>query len=52
MLGPLVLPCLFIGDRRSALVKVLCYKSVGRWLDSWWWHWNFFYWHWILPMVL
>jgi len=25
----------------STVVKVLCYKSVGRWFDSRWCHWNF-----------
>ena len=29
------------GDRGSAVVKVLCYKSEGRWFDSRWCHWNF-----------
>ena len=28
-------------DRGSALVKVLCYKSEGRWFDPSWSHWNF-----------
>ena len=23
------------------MVKVLCYKSEGRWFDSTWCHWNF-----------
>ena len=23
----------YIGDRSSTVVKVLCYKSEGRWLD-------------------
>jgi hypothetical protein len=23
------------------VVKVLCYKSEGRWFDSRWCHWNF-----------
>jgi len=23
------------------VVKVLCYKSEGRWFDSSWCHWNF-----------
>jgi len=30
-----------MGDRGSTVVKVLCYKSVGRWLDPNWCHWNF-----------
>ena len=29
------------GDRGGTVVKVLCYKSEGRWLDSTWCHWNF-----------
>ena len=29
------------GDRGGAVVKVLCYKSEGRWFDSSWCHWNF-----------
>jgi hypothetical protein len=30
-----------IADRGGTVVKVLCYKSVGRWFDSRWSHWNF-----------
>jgi hypothetical protein len=29
------------GGRGSTVVKVLCYKSEGRWFDSRWCHWNF-----------
>ena len=29
------------GDRSSTVVKVLCYKSEGRWFDPSWCHWNF-----------
>jgi len=29
------------GDRGGTVVKVLCYKSEGRWFDSSWCHWNF-----------
>ena len=29
------------GDCGSTVVKVLCYKSEGRWFDSRWCHWNF-----------
>jgi hypothetical protein len=29
------------GDRGSAVVKVLCYKSEGRWFDPRWCHWIF-----------
>ena len=25
----------------STAVKVLCYKSEGRWVDFRWYHWNF-----------
>jgi len=32
-------------DRFSTVVKMLCYKSEGRWFDPRWCHWNFFYWH-------
>jgi hypothetical protein len=28
------------GDRGDTVVKVLCYKSEGRWFDSRWCHWN------------
>ena len=30
------------GDRSGTVVKVLCYKSEGRWFDPSWCHWNFF----------
>ena len=29
------------GDRGGTVVKVLCYKSEGRWFDPSWFHWNF-----------
>ena len=29
------------GDRDRTVVKVLCYKSEGRWFDRRWCHWNF-----------
>ena len=29
------------GDRGSTVVKVLCYKSEGRWFDPRWCHMNF-----------
>ena len=32
---------LYKGDRGSTMVKVLCYISEGRWVDSRWYHWNF-----------
>ena len=28
-------------DRGSKVVKVLCYKSEGRWFDPSWCHWSF-----------
>ena len=31
-----------VGDRGSTVVKVLCYKSEGRWFDPSWCQWNFF----------
>ena len=31
----------FFGDRGSAVVKVLCYKSEDRCFDPSWCHWNF-----------
>ena len=31
----------FIGHRGGTVVKVLCYKSEGRWFDSRWFHWTF-----------
>jgi len=30
------------GDRGRTVVKVLCYKSEGRWFDPSWCQWNFF----------
>jgi len=30
-----------VGYRSSTVVKVLCYKSEGRWFDPSWCHWNF-----------
>ena len=32
------------GNRGSTVVKVLCYKSEGRWFDPSWWQW-IFRWH-------
>jgi len=40
-----------IGDRGSTVVKVLCYKSEGRWFDPSWFQW-IFHWHKILPITL
>jgi len=39
------------GDRGSTVVKVLCYKSEGRWFDPSWCQW-IFHWHNILPIAL
>ena len=39
------------GDRGSTVVKVLCYKSEGRWFDPSWCQW-IFHWHKILPIAL
>jgi hypothetical protein len=33
--------CFLFGDRGGTVVKVLRYKSEGRWFDSRWCHWNF-----------
>jgi len=30
-----------MGDRGGRVVKVLCYKSEGHWVDPSWCHWNF-----------
>jgi len=32
---------LYLLDRGSTMVKVLCYKSEGRWFDPSWCHWIF-----------
>jgi len=32
---------LVVVNRGSTVVKVLCYKSEGRWFDSRWCQWNF-----------
>jgi len=29
------------GDRGGTVVKMLCYKSEGRWFDPNWYHWSF-----------
>ena len=39
------------GDRGTTVVKVLCYKSEGRWFDPSWCQW-IFHWHKILPIAL
>jgi len=36
-----MLQLLFFGGRGDTVVKVLCYKSEGRWFDPSWCHWNF-----------
>jgi len=40
-----------LGDRGSTVVKVLCYRSEGRWFDLRWCQW-IFHWHKILPIAL
>ena len=40
-----------VGDRGSTVVKVLCYKSDGRWFDPRWCQWIFQL-HKILPIAL
>ena len=35
------MPLYDVWDRGSTVVKVLCYKSEGRWFESRWCHWNF-----------
>jgi len=39
------------GDRGSTVVKVLCYKSEGRWFDLSWCQWTFHSYK-ILPIAL
>ena len=40
-----------VGDRGSIVVKLLCYKSEGRWFDPSRCHW-IFHWHKIIPIAL
>ena len=40
-----------MGDHGSTVVKVLCYKSEGRWFDPRWCQW-IFHWHKILTIAL
>ena len=42
---------LLLSPRGSTVVKVLCYKSEGRWFDPSWCHW-IFHWHKILSIAL
>ena len=37
----MLLVLISIGDRGSTVVKVLCYKSEGRWFDPRWCQWIF-----------
>ena len=37
----LILSLMIYGDRGGTVVKVLCYKSEGRWFDPRWCPWNF-----------
>jgi len=39
------------GDCGNTVVKVLCYRSEGRWFDPSWCQW-IFHWHKILPVAL
>jgi len=39
--GSLQLSLAKVGDRGGRVVKVLCYKSEGRWFDPSWCNWNF-----------
>ena len=32
---------IFVEDRGGTVVKVLCYKSEGRWFDPSWYQWIF-----------
>jgi hypothetical protein len=41
LLGNIGIIIIIIGDRGSTVVKVLYYKSEGRWFDSRWCHWIF-----------
>ena len=47
----LILSTLSLADRSSSVVKVLCYKSEGRWFDPSWCQW-IFHWHEILPIAI
>ena len=49
--GAYVRITLNMGDRGNTVVKVLCYKSEGRWFDPSWCQW-IFHWHKILPIAL
>jgi len=35
----MLLVLISVGDRGGTVVKVLCYKSVGRWFDPSWCQW-------------
>ena len=37
----IIIGIVVIGYRGSTVIKVLCYKSVGRWFDPSWCHWIF-----------
>ena len=45
------IPTYVCGDHGGTVVKMLCYKSEGRWFDPSWCHW-IFHWHKILPIAL
>jgi len=40
-MGGLVSVEMHFGDHGGTVVKVLCYKTEGRWFDPSWCHWNF-----------
>jgi len=42
---------IYLEDRGSTMVKVLCYKSEVRWFDHSWCQW-IFHWHIIIPIAL
>ena len=37
----ILLVLIYVWERGSTVVKVLCYNSEGRWFDPSWCHWNF-----------
>jgi len=41
LFNPIIIIIIINGDRSSTVVKVLYYKSEGRWFDPSWCHWNF-----------
>ena len=37
----IIIIIIIIGDGVDTMVKMLCYKSEGRWFDPSWCHWKF-----------